>query len=191
MKAFVKFLLSIYFAIFYKVELVGLENVPKSGSVIMCSNHIGQLDMFFIGYKNKRMVRYMAKEELFKIPLVSSFIRWAGAFPVKRGKADIQSIRTALNLLNEGEMLGIFPEGTRTKANKNIKIKPGVALIAIKSGAPILPVAISGSYKLFSKVKVVFGETFVLNHDSEKNFKSDELREISKDIMQNVYNLMG
>ncbi|HOM01762.1 MAG TPA: lysophospholipid acyltransferase family protein [Acetivibrio sp.] len=174
------------------MRIIGIENVPEEGSVLLCANHIAELDMFFIGYRLKRLVRYMAKEELFKIPLLSSFIRRLGAFPVKRGKGDVGAIKTALKLLEEGQIVGIFPEGTRLKNKKGkaIKAKPGAALLAQKSGAPILPVAISGRYRLFSKIKIVFGKPFTLDLDKDKKYTNSELVEFSESIMKKVYSLL-
>ncbi|HHV28885.1 lysophospholipid acyltransferase family protein [Acetivibrio mesophilus] len=189
---FIRAIFNIFFTLFYRVRIIGIENVPAKGSVLLCSNHIAELDMFFIGYKLKRLVRYMAKKELFNIPLLSIFFRKLGAFPVSRGKGDVGAIKTALNLLEEGHIVGIFPEGTRLKNRKdtNIKVKPGAALLAQKSGAAILPVAISGSYRPFSKIKIVFGKPFTLDLDKDKKYTNSELVEISEGIMKKVYSLL-
>lgn len=174
---FLRAIITTFFDLFYRVSIIGIENVPVEGPVLLCANHIAEMDMFFIGYRLKRLVRYMAKEELFRIPLVSSFIKSLGAFPVKRGKGDVGAIKTALKLLEEGHIVGIFPEGTRlkNKKGKNIKAKPGAALLAQKSGAPILPVAISGRYRPFSKIKVVFGKPFTLDLDKNTKYTNSEL----------------
>lgn len=189
---FIRAIFNIFFTLFYRVRIIGIENVPAKGSVLLCSNHIAELDMFFIGYKLKRLVRYMAKKELFNIPLLSIFFRKLGAFPVSRGKGDVGAIKTALNLLEEGHIVGIFPEGTRLKNRKdtNIKVKPGAALLAQKSGAAILPVAISGSYRPFSKIKIEFGKPFTLDLDKDKKYTNSELVEISEGIMKKVYSLL-
>jgi len=185
-------IVKIVFAILYRVEVIGKENVPESGPLILCANHNGEMDMFFIGYKINRLVRYMAKEELFRIPLLSGIIKWLGAFPVKRGKADVEAIKTSLRILENNEILGIFPEGTimRNKDAKSVRIKPGVALLAQKSGAPIIPVAVSGRYRPFSRIKVVFGKPFTIDLDKDKKYTNSELSEIAKDIMSKVYALM-
>ncbi|WP_456049033.1 lysophospholipid acyltransferase family protein [Acetivibrio cellulolyticus] len=184
--------MKIVFSLLYRVKIVGMENVPKDGALILCANHNGEMDMFFIGYRLKRLVHYMAKEELFKNPLLGGFIRWLGAFPVKRGKADVEAIKTSLKLLENNEILGIFPEGTRMKkkAANSIRVKPGVALIAQKSGAPIIPVAVMGSYKPFSKIKIVFGKPFSIDLNKDNKYTNSELVEISENIMSKVYALM-
>lgn len=192
MVKFFKSLSKIIFKLFYRVELVDIENVPSKGGAILCANHPGTLDMFFIGYKLNRLVHYMAKEELFKNPLMNYIMRKLGCFPVKRGKPDIESIKTAINLVNEGHIVGILPEGTRTgfKNKKKIRAKPGVAMVATKVNAPIIPVAVSGDYRLFSKVKVVYGKPFYLDFEENKKYAIDELRDISQKIMNKIYALL-
>jgi len=187
-KGFIK----IVFSIFYRVKIIGKENLPKTGPIILCANHNSELDMFFIGYKLKRLVHYMAKEELFRNRIASGVMKWLGAFPVKRGRADVEAIRTSLRILENGEILGIFPEGTRMKkkAANSVRVKPGVALIANKSGAPIIPVAVSGKYKPFSKIKIVFGKPFNVEFDKDKKYSNKELVEVTKSIMSKVYKLM-
>lgn len=192
MRKFVRFLIKVILSLFYRVQVSGRENLPSAGAVILCANHISDLDMFFIGIKIKRFVCWMAKEELFKVPLMGGFIKFMGAFPIKRGKGDIGSIKTALGILEEGKVLGIFPEGTRTKGkNKSsIRIKPGITMLAARSGAQIIPVGISGTYKLFSKVKIHFGKPFSLEIDSDSKLSNQEMSEISKGIMDKVYKLL-
>ncbi|MCX7749796.1 MAG: 1-acyl-sn-glycerol-3-phosphate acyltransferase [Clostridia bacterium] len=190
LKGFVKLLLNIYFSIFYRVKLVNKGNIPPKGGAILCANHVGQMDMFFIGYKIKRMIHYMAKEELFRNPLQSAFIRWAGAFPVRRGTGDVEAIKTALKIIKQGHILGIFPEGTRRKDGQSGTVKPGVAMFAVKTGVPIIPVAIEGNYKLFGKVKVVFGKPYYLEVEKGKKYSNDELIELSQGIMKEVYALL-
>jgi len=162
MKEVLRVILIIFFGTFYRVKVINKENIPDKGAALLCANHIGELDMFFIGYRLKRLVRWMAKEELFKNKLVGAFISWLGAFPIKRGKADVESIKTSIRLLNEGHIVGIFPEGTRmrNRDRNKIKVHRGAAMIALRAGVPIIPVAIEASYKPFSKVRVVFGKPF-------------------------------
>lgn len=190
-KLIIKTIFFVFFSIFYRVQIIGKENVPKEGAAILCSNHISELDMFFIGYRINRLVRYMAKEELFKNPILRIIIKNLGAFPVKRGKADVRAIKTSLKLLSEGHIIGIFPEGTRRKkSDKEIKAKAGAALLAQKSQAPILPVLVHGNYKPFSKVKVIFGEPFILDLDKNKKYTNSELLLESKKIMERIHSLV-
>src|SRR3989339_619848 len=131
---FVRFVILICLNLLYKIEIEGYKNFPKKGGAIVCANHLGNLDMFFIGYKIKRLVHWMAKEELFNNKIFAMILRKIGAFPVKRGTGDLGAIKFAINLIKNEHILGIFPEGTRTikKNSEEIKLKSGVALIAIK-----------------------------------------------------------
>lgn len=192
MAEFIKLLTRIIFKIFFRFEVEGIENIPTEGGVILCSNHPGTLDMFFIACKVKRLVHYMAKEELFRNPILRFIVVKLGAFPVKRGRNDMDSIKTAIRILKDGKILGILPEGTRTGPNneKNIKPKPGVALIATKAKVPIVPAAITGGYKLFGKVKVVYGKPFYINGGEPKKYTKDDLIEITNDIMSKIYMLL-
>jgi len=192
LKELIRLVFRLFFKIFYTVEVIDKKNLPEKGPALLCSNHIGELDMFFIGYKIKRWVHYMAKEELFSIPVVGTVIRLLGAFPVKRGKGDIRAVKTAMKLLEQGHIVGIFPEGTRTggKRGNPVKIKPGSALFAIKCGVPIVPVAIKGSHRLFGKVKVIFGKPFMLDIDRNKKYTIEEMTQISRNIMKKVYTLL-
>jgi 1-acyl-sn-glycerol-3-phosphate acyltransferase len=189
-----RFLISSYFNIFYKVYLHGMENIPKDGGVLLCSNHVGESDMLLIGYKSKRLVRWMAKEELFKIPFARSLFKYLGAYPIKRGAGDIAAIKVSLGLLKNGEILGIFPEGTRTRNKKKVKAKPGAAMLALKAKVPILPVAIKRQGGFFSRIDVIFGECYYLDERKFENdktlTKSEILSLLSQDIMDKIYNMM-
>ncbi|NMB34007.1 MAG: 1-acyl-sn-glycerol-3-phosphate acyltransferase [Clostridium sp.] len=189
---FVKAVILVVFALLYRVKITGMENIPEEGAAVMCANHVGELDMLFIGCKIKRLIHYMAKIELFKIPLLSPIIKRLGAFPVKRGKADIEAIKTALSLLENGHIVGIFPEGTRVGNNtqKKARVKPGAALLAQKTGAPILPVAVEGKYTPFSKIRVIFGEPFTIDLDKNKKYTNSELVKVSENIMNKIYSLL-
>lgn len=192
MKEVLRFILRVYFNVVYRLEITGIENVPAKGAAVLCSNHIAEIDMFLIGIRIKRLIRYMAKEELFKNPIVAAIIRWLGAFPIKRGKADVESIKTAFRLLEDGHIIGIFPEGTRMKKKKDqvVKAKPGAAMFAVKAGVPVIPVAIEGNYKIFSKIKVVFGKPFYLDVQKDKKYTNEELTQMSAEIMKKVYSLL-
>jgi 1-acyl-sn-glycerol-3-phosphate acyltransferase len=186
-----KFLTRIVFSVVYRVEIMGKENIPKTGSAIVCANHLGWQDMFFIGYKSKRLVHYMAKNELFKNPLYAFILTHLGAFPVKRGTGDVGAIKTAFTILKKGEILGILPEGTRAHLHKVKRNNPGIALFSLKTGAPVVPVALEGSYRLFSRVRIIFGEPFYINAEPGKKYTNDELLNISDKIMERVFALLN
>lgn len=187
----VKSVFKLIFGIFLRLELVNSDNVPEKGSALICSNHPGTWDMFLIGCRLKRTTRYMAKEELFRNPVLKFILTRVGSFPVKRGRADVESMKTAINLLKDGHIVAMFPEGTRTKKNvgNKIKVGGGASLMAIRSGAPVIPVRIIGEYKLFSKMKVIFGKPYYIDADKEKIYPSSELKKMSEEIMEKVFQL--
>ncbi|WP_078546045.1 lysophospholipid acyltransferase family protein [Litchfieldia alkalitelluris] len=143
---------------FYRIEVIGHDNIPESGPVIICSNHIDNLDPPVVGISVKRPVHFMAKEELFKVPILGKIISKTHAFPVKRGMSDRDALRKALKVLKDGNVLGLFPEGTRSKDGKLGKGLAGAGFFALRSEATVIPCAVIGPYKMFGKLKVVFGE---------------------------------
>lgn len=143
------------FRVLFRLQAEGKENIPKDGAVVLCANHTSNWDPPVLGSPIERKVHYMAKAELFQLPVLSYVLPRIGAFPVKRGGVSKESIRLSLQLLKDGNMLGIFPEGTRSNAGG--MGKKGAASLALKAGATVIPAAIIGSYKPFSRMKVVYG----------------------------------
>lgn len=148
----------------YRVKIFGSENIPEHG-FILAANHTSMRDVLVLSASmNKRRLRYMAKKELFKVFGFGALIRGLGAFPVDRGGADVTSIKNTLSLLNEGEVVMLFPQGTRQK-NKNPRttpVKNGIGMIAGRSGAPVLPVYIKSKNNHvipFHKTYVIIGKS--------------------------------
>ncbi|WP_274651668.1 lysophospholipid acyltransferase family protein [Paenibacillus humicola] len=163
-------LLRVLYAVLFRFEAQGLDNIPAAGPVILCSNHTSNLDPTTVGVMVNRKVHYMAKQELFNVPLFGPFIRALGAFPVKRGGVSKDTIRTAIALMRDGGVMGIFPEGSRRAPSG--AGKKGAAMIALRSGATVIPVAITGNYRLFSKVVIRYGQPIDLSafiQDSSSN----------------------
>lgn len=134
--------------VFLRMRVEGLENVPKTGALIVVGNHLHNADPLLISIAIPRPVHYMAKKELFAVPVIGRIIRLGGAFPVDRGTADRSAIRTADQTLKQGIAVGMFPEGTRSKTHGLKFALPGAAMIAQLTGASIVPVAITGSERL-------------------------------------------
>lgn len=179
---------SSFFRVFYKVEIVGIENIPKEGSVILCCNHISNFDPPFLGsFLKHREIHFMAKAELFKMPIFGSLLRKIHAFPVKRGLADKNALRTALKLLKEGKVLGIFPEGTRSKTGELRKGLSGVGFFALKSDAIVIPCAIIGSYKFFKPLKLVYGTPIDMTEYRKERISAEEATKV---IMKEIANLI-
>lgn len=151
----------------YPTEVVG--EIPKlpDGPIVLCANHQSGADVFFlIGY-TPRQITFMAKKELFAIPLLGGFLKAMGAFPVDRGNSDIAAIKKGLSSLKKGEVLGVFPQGTRYSgihpAQTKDKLHNGAAMMALRTGATILPVAIeckNFKVKPFKKHKLHYGTPF-------------------------------
>jgi len=147
----------------FRIEIVDKGKVPASGGVIICANHIHLFDPVLIALAVERPIHFMGKAEIFSWPVIGYLARKAGAFPVRRGSADMQAIKHSLAILNSGAALGIFPEGTR---NRNIELAPinqGILMLAEKSQVPIVPAAIWGSYRLGQKIKVGIGKSMELS----------------------------
>jgi 1-acyl-sn-glycerol-3-phosphate acyltransferase len=142
---FVRSLLQPFFHVYFRMRRHGLEHVPKHGPVIFAANHRSFLDAFVIGMLTRRPVYYVAKMELFEKPLQAWFLNRLGAFPVERDAGDRQSMSTARAILDRGDCVVIFPEGTRVRRGPLGAPRRGVARLALETGAPIVPVAVRGT----------------------------------------------
>ncbi|MFI5273314.1 MAG: lysophospholipid acyltransferase family protein [Ktedonobacterales bacterium] len=132
-----------------KLRTVGLEHVPPTGPVLLAMNHIHWMDIPLASLRVPRRTHYMAKIELFGKPVLGGFIRELGAFPVRRGEGDREAIRTAERLLARNGVVVIFPEGHRSDNGALIQAHPGAAYLALRTGVPVVPVAISGTRQVF------------------------------------------
>lgn len=179
------FLFSLYFSFFYRWKFYGRENLPAKGPYIICANHTSWFDPPLVGcmVPSRNKVRFMAKEELFRTFLFGNIIRRMGAFPVKRNTADKRAIKQALMLLEKGEILGLFPEGTRSRTGELGEPHLGAALIALKSKKPVLPVAIKWPPKIFQPVKVSIGPLIYFHEEGKIK---EKLEEVSLQIMEQI-----
>ncbi len=134
-----------FFHLYFRLSRIGRENIPATGPVIFASNHRSFLDPFIIGVLNRRPVYYVAKSEIFKNPFVAWFVSSLGAFPVRRGAGDPDMLETARAILERGDCVLIFPEGTRTRPGSLGRPKRGVGRLALETGAPVVPVALIGT----------------------------------------------
>lgn len=193
----------IFFFLFVRVKVYDADKMPKEGGLVVAANHESMLDMFMIGYRVPRYVKWMAKEELFKNKLFGKFISACGAYPVNRNARDLSAVRTTFDLLKSGEAVGIFPQGTRSKGNgRNHRAKHGVAKFAIEANVPVLPVAIWGKIRLFGRVYVRFGDPIVLpQQDSalmencaedsgREKYSKEDYQKMSQDILDKIYSMM-
>ncbi|USK36319.1 1-acyl-sn-glycerol-3-phosphate acyltransferase [Bacillus sp. F19] len=177
---------SVFFPL-YRIEVKGKEHFPKEGAILLCSNHIDNLDPPTVGISAPRQVHFMAKEELFQVPVLGGIVRKVGSFPVKRGMSDREALRNGLNVLKDGGVLGLFPEGTRSKDGKLGKGLAGAGFFALRSNALVVPCAVIGTYKPFQKVKVFFGEPINLDPLRERKATAEEATEL---IMSKIAELL-
>ena len=189
------FVLPVYKFVF-KGQLVGRENIPQRDSFIMVSNHGSLLDPPILGHALGLNISFMAKAELFKIPILGFVIKACGAYPVKRGIADKKTIKIACEKLSNDNSIGIFIDGTRQKNGRVNKPKQGAALLAFKNQKLLLPVAIVNSHKLirfkfcipfFSKIVIKVGKPI----QPPKSSSKDDLNFVTIHLQKIINNLIG
>jgi len=156
-----RLILSIPTVVLYRVRAIGVQNVPRSGPLVLAPNHFSQMDHFFSAVYLRRRVRYMAKSQLFGPPVLTYIFKHGGVFPVRRGDRDEEAFRTAYALLDQGEMLLVYAEGGRSRSRNLGEPRPGIGRIALESGVPIVPVAIHGSAGVRSWKRLRFPQVTV------------------------------
>ena len=186
--------------IYARIEVYGAENVPLDGPIIVASNHLNDTDPGILCTRIDRVLVFMTKAELFKVPVLTQFLRAYGAFPVRRGEADLAALRLASAALAEGKALVVFPEGTREGPPEVLaKAHPGAALLALRHEVPVLPVAIQGSGELSLpgmflrvdrtvRIKLSIGEPFVLEKPDRLNAVAVE--DGTRQIMERIAALL-
>jgi 1-acyl-sn-glycerol-3-phosphate acyltransferase len=169
----------------WRFRAEGVENVPRSGPVIVACNHISYLDPVALGVGMPRMLTYLAKKQLFAIPLLGPIIRGCGAYPLDRDAGGVAAVRAALRVLKAGRCVGIFPEGTRNTAGTAAE-KGGAALLAVLSGAPVVPAAVAGTRdaRRFAQIRVAYGPPLTI----VRNRKADDgdLEKWTAEIMRRI-----
>lgn len=171
----------------YRIEVIGKENIPAEGGVLLCANHIDNLDPPVVGITAPRPVHFMAKDELFSVPLLGKIVPHLNAFPVKRGMSDREALRKGLAILKDGKVLGLFPEGTRSKTGEMGKGLAGAGFFALRSDAHIVPCAIIGPYKAFQKLKVVYGKPIDMALVKENKLNAEQATDL---IMSEIQKLI-
>ena len=181
---FARRLIIILSRVFYRFNVSGTEHIPPKGAVIICSNHIHGMDCLLLAMFCPRQIYYIGKKELFDKPLLGFLLKNLGAFPVDRSTTDMKAYRHTMELLKNDKVLGIFSQGTRAQDFENVK--GGVGVFALKSGAPIVPVGIRGTYRIFSKMHVKFGPLISMEPYKGRKVKSDVVDEVMSKVVSQV-----
>lgn len=182
----------IIFRVLWRWKIEGLENLPLNKPVVVVSNHVSVWDPIVIGTALPRPVNFMAKEELFQYPLFRSILSKLHAFPVKRGQPDRAAIRRSLEILHSGGILGIFPEGSRSKTGELLKPHSGVAMIALKAQAAVVPIACIGTEKIgkkgsyFKPFMLRIGKPLELTEYYNQKLNAKNLELVSQQIIDQI-----
>src|SRR5207302_10057621 len=188
---------SALFKTLWPLRIKGRENVPSRGAAIVVCNHLSMIDPFVLGYAANRPTCFMAKQELFGVPFVGYWIRKLGAFPVDRSRRDPASLRTALTLLKSGEVLGMFPEGTRSTRGEMLELRAGAARLAARTRTPIIPACVSNTNHALPPHKFIrpariglrFGPPFELTELYGRNDKGEEMERALATIKERIEEL--
>lgn len=193
MYGFIKAVCAIILHIFGRWKIEGREHIPPEGPLIVVCNHRSYWDPVLVGCAFTREIHFMAKAELFSYPILKTVLNLVGAFPIKRGQSDRTALRTAINLLKENEVIGIFPEGTRSKTQELLPFKSGVSMMAYKAQCSILPMAVVNSSKAllgwWYPVKVVIGQPIFFPFTDQRP-SGEVLEEWGETIRQAVSDLL-
>lgn len=182
--------------IFWPLRIKGKELITKKGSFILAANHVSYLDPIVLGVAIHRPIHFIAKKEVFETPFIGFLARSLGAIPVDKKKANPVSIKKSLSLLKKGHILGIFPEGTRSIDGKLIELNIGLVKIALKTGSPIVPAGINGTFEVYppkakmpiffkrKHIDIHFGKPIYLDNLREKDiqYQKESLQKIQDNI---------
>ena len=171
--------------IFFKYEVIGSENIPDEGNLIIAANHKSNLDAIFLAAAiENRQVAAIAKKELFEIKPLAYILKKLNVIPINREKPDISTIKSILKAIKDGYVLGIFPEGTRVKEPGFGKAKAGLSLFAIKGRADVIPVSIISNYKLFNKVTIYIDKPISFEQYYKQKLTSEENERLSQNVLE-------
>ena len=185
------FLLSGLFKFLFRLNITGADNVPDSGNYLVVSNHISIADVFTLAISCKRQIHFMAKKELFKIPVLSQLVTALGAFPVDRKGNPASALKKAVKILEQGEIVGLFPQGTRQQniSVADTEFKSGAAFCAYKSKSGIIPAFIKTDgqkFALFRKSEIIYGKPIEFNALPLSEGGNDEYAVVSELIKREI-----
>lgn len=189
-KKIVKGVVYAFYKIVFRVEIQGLENIPKFEPCIIAPNHISNFDPPLIYVMTKRAMNIMAKASIMRVPVLGRFLKYMGIYPVERNNKDMGAVKKSLTYLKQGNLLCVFPEGTRNGLAKGEPLHNGVAFLAVAGKVPVVPVGINGKYKPFRKMIVKIGKPISFEqYYGMKNVK-EKFPEINEVILNQIQSLL-
>ena len=189
MLKFVKAVLRFFLVFIFRITVIDEKKALTNSGAILAVNHRSNWDPVIAAVVTPRIMRFMAKSELFKNKAFAALLKKLGAFPVERGKGDIGAIKNSMKLLRDGEMLLIFPEGTRVRNSEESRAKTGAVMIAHRSEVPIIPVYISGEYKWMRKITVKFGDPVSYSEFYGQKLGREELQDLADKLLNTMKSL--
>ena len=177
--------LRLFCRVFFKYEVIGIENVPLEGNVIIAANHKSNLDPIFVASSmTTREVAAVAKKELFDHKILGFILKKLNTIPIDRENTGISTVKQILRAIKDGYVLGLFPEGTRVKGKEFGQEKAGLSLFASKGKANVVPISVISTYKLFSRVKIYIGEPIDMSQYFKAKLTNEDHERISEEVMQ-------
>lgn len=186
--SFYKFAINVFRVfseIFYKYEVIGEENIPNEGNIIIAANHKSNLDPIFLAAAIKnREVAAIAKKELFNIKPLGFILDKLNVIPINRDKPDVSTIKNILRAIKDGYVLGIFPEGTRIKGPGFGEAKAGLSVFAIKGKAMVVPISIISNYKLFNRVTIYIDKPISFEEYYKQKLTTEENERLAQNVLE-------
>lgn len=186
----VKIILGPLFCLLYKIEVKGIDHLPRDNGFIICANHLNALDPILVAAALPVKISFIAKNELFKNIFLKYILNSLEMIPIKRGEADLKSIKLSLKALSQKRILGIFPEGTRNMTGDLIA-EPGVSMLAIRSKVAVVPVAIESNYKILGKTTIHIGNPKVFDEYYNQKLNTHDYKNLSAELMKDIKNLIN
>ena len=187
-------LFSVVFRTLWPLKIEGAENVPRAGAAVIVCNHLSMIDPFVVGYSANRLVNFMAKQELFKVPGLRIWIRRLGAFPVDRSRQDATALKNALSVLKGGHLLGMFPEGTRSTTGEMLELRAGAVRLAARTHTPIIPAAVRNTNRALppgrfirpARIGIRFGSPIELTELYGRNDKGEAMERALETVRERI-----
>jgi 1-acyl-sn-glycerol-3-phosphate acyltransferase len=184
----------------YRARVIGGDRVPKTGGFVLAPSHRSMMDIPFAASITPRRIRFMGKEQLFRVPVLGMLFTWLGGFPVARDGTDRKAVRDSVAMLESGEVLCVYPEGTRQHGPKIQPLQPGAAYLALRAGVPILPIGIAGSEEVlrdhkspiprFRRVAITIGEPIVPEARTSGVVARDKVDALTQQLSDSLQSLL-